>query len=178
MGSRTELSSFPGSDSVTNCVVRTGSGNGKRMGGRGSFEEAKGENWDSGFESSRPWQAGTQTRGRREVGWRDTGSGSIQRGLWPHRGAFGGCTTGSCPLPAGGQLGLGSRPSLLQSVEAALERGQGREAQEGKGPRLRLPGRKMLKIQSALPSTNRGAGRGPGALRALVRLFLSHRPMT
>lgn len=48
------------------------------MGGRGSFEEAKGENWDSGLESSGPWQAGTQVRGRREVGWRDTGSGSSE----------------------------------------------------------------------------------------------------
>lgn len=54
LGSRTELSSFPGSETVTNRVGRTRSGNRKRMGGRGSAEEAQGENWTQGLRAQGP----------------------------------------------------------------------------------------------------------------------------
>lgn len=127
LGSGTELSSFPGRDRVTNCVVRTGSGSSKRI-GRGALRQPKITTRAQGPGGQEP-----KWGGHREVCWCDTGSGSSD-GFGLMGEPFGGYTTGSCSLPAGGQLGLGSLPSLLQRVEAALEWGQGREAQERKGP--------------------------------------------
>lgn len=82
-----------------------------------------------GVESSGPWQAGTQRRGRREVCRCGTGSGTredVGRAGEP----YGGDTAGSgSPFPLGASVAV--PPPLACRGEAALEGGQGREAQQG-----------------------------------------------